>query len=73
MTVFQLKAGERARITSVGVGGAAAERLRALGIVRGAYITVLAFSLFRSSVLVGAGYARVSMRRETALGIEVER
>ena len=73
MTVFDLSAGESAKITAVGVSGAAAQRLVSLGVVRGATVRALAFSLFKSSVLISVPPVRVALRRAVASQIEVEK
>ena len=72
MSVFDLKKGERAKIISVAVDGAAGERLASLGVARGATITAAAFSLFKGSVLITVGYNRLAIRRSVAERIEVE-
>ena len=51
--------------------GGAGERLRALGFVRGSVVTVLGYSLFRSSVLLACGPVRLAVRRRLAQKIEV--
>lgn len=48
--------GKSGIISDVKVDGAAGERLNALGIKKGALVTVVAFSLFNSGVLIMAGY-----------------
>lgn len=72
MSVFNLKRGESGKIKSVGVSGAAGERLRSLGVEAGARVTVLSFSLFNGSVLIAVGYNRIAVRRSVAERIEVE-
>lgn len=72
MSVFDLKVGESGTITKISVCGAAAARLHALGFSCGQRVTVLAFSLFNSSILVGVGASRVALRRGAAQGVEVE-
>ena len=72
MSVFDLKKGERATVTEVLLDGAAGERLRSLGINSGAVIEVIAFSLFRGSVLLGVGYNRVAVRKSVAQKIGVD-
>lgn len=71
MGVFDLKKGDRATITAVNIYGAAGQRLRSLGIERGAKITVLAYSLFNGGVLVLCGYNRIAIRKSVACRIEV--
>ncbi len=71
MTVFDLKRGERATVNGVGAEGGALSRLTALGFIKGAQIEVLAFSLFKSSILVSCASVRVSMRKSVAKRIEV--
>lgn len=72
MSVFDLKKGQRAKVKSVAVDGAAGERLTSLGVVRGAEISAVAFSLFNGSVLITVGYNRLAIRRSVAERIEVE-
>lgn len=58
-------------VLRVDVDGAAGERLFSLGIKKGAVVTVVAFSLFNSGVLVIAGYNRIGLIRSVAERIEV--
>lgn len=71
MSVFDLRAGQRAVIGKVTATGAAADRLSALGLVAGAEVTALGFSLFKSSVLIGVGQTRVALRKAVATQVEV--
>ena len=71
MNVFDLKKGESAQIVSSAVTGSAAARLSSLGITTGKRVTALAFSLFKSSVLIGCGAVRVGVRKSIAKKIEV--
>lgn len=73
MTVFDLKKGDEAYITDINLTGSAAARLGALGLKRGAKVLVAGFSLFKSAALIGAGAARIGIRRPLAEKIEVER
>ena len=52
MSVFDLKAGECAEISRIDIEGGARSRLDALGIKVGEKVEVIAFSLFKSSVLI---------------------
>ena len=72
MDVFNIPVGGKAKITSVDAAGVEGARLRSLGIVRGAEIRLLAFSLFKSAALVSVNGARVSIRRRLAARIKVE-
>lgn len=72
MTVFDLRAGETAKIIKINVSGGAAERLNSLGVICGKRITALAFSLFKSSVLISCGSIRLGLRKALATLIEVE-
>ena len=72
MGVFILKKGQSANITMVAVDGAAGQRLRSLGVVKGAKITVIGYSLFNSSVLILCGYNRIALRKSVAKRIGVE-
>lgn len=73
MTVLNLKKGEKAKVLRVNAAGSEGARLNALGIKPGAYVQVLSYSLFKSSVLVGCGAVRATMRASLAGRIEVER
>ncbi len=73
MSVYDLKAGERAKIVSIEVSGSGAARLQSLGINVGKKVTVLAFSLFKTGVLIGCGAVRVGVRRDIAKLIGVEK
>ena len=73
MSVFDLSAGESGYIKSCNLAGSAAARLVSLGVVAGKKITVLAFSLFKSSVLIGCGPVRLGLRKALAKQIEVEK
>ena len=72
MGVFILKKGQSANITMVAVDGAAGQRLRSLGVVKGAKITVIGYSLFDSSVLILCGYNRIALRKSVAERIGVQ-
>ena len=73
MSVFDLSAGDSGYIKSCNLSGSAAARLSSLGIVAGKKITVLSFSLFRGSVLIGCGAVRLGIRAALARQIEVEK
>lgn len=73
MTAFELGAGQSARVVKLNIFGGAKQRLVSLGFARGARITMLGFSFFKSSVLLSCGAARVAMRKSLAQKIEVER
>ena len=71
MTVLQLKKGQTATITCVNAPEKARARLSSLGFVSGQKVTLLGYSLFKSSVLLGCGAVRIAVRKEIALNIEV--
>ena len=73
MSVFDLKRGESGVIKSCSATGSTLSRLSSLGIAVGKKITVLSFSLFRGSVLIGCGTVRLGIRASLAKGIEVEK
>lgn len=73
MNVYDLKLGERGVIIKIKLAGAAATRLNSLGITVGKEITVLSFSLFKSSVLIGCGAVRAGLRKSLAVSIEVKK
>lgn len=72
MGVYSLKKGQSAKIKMVAVDGAAGQRLRSLGVVKGAKITVIGYSLFNSSVLILCGYNKIALRKSVAERIGVE-
>ncbi len=71
MSVFDLKAGACARITDIALEGGARSRLDALGIKVGEKVEVIAFSLFKSSVLISCAAVRIGVRKALAKKIEV--
>lgn len=71
MSVFDLKAGECARITDIALEGGARSRLDALGIKVGEKVEVIAFSLFKSSVLISCAAVSIGVRKALAKKIEV--
>lgn len=71
MTVFDLKKGDKARITAIKLEGGAAARLAALGLNIGTYVQILSFSLFRSAVLIAFGAVRIGIRKSLANAIRV--
>lgn len=73
MSVFDLSVGDSAEIMGSNLSGSAAARLSSLGIVAGKKITVLSFSLFKSSVLISCGAVRLGLRKSLAVNIEVEK
>ena len=68
-----MKIGESGEITAVLVDGAAGERLASLGVVKGAEVTCLSFSMFKGSVLIAVGGNRIALRKSIASRIEVVR
>ena len=73
MVVYDLKKGESGEIICVDVQGAAGERLASLGVVKGATITCLDFSMFRGSVLIAVGANRIGLRKAIASKIGVRK
>ncbi len=73
MSVFDLSKGEIGIVISVLTGGAAGERLSALGIVSGAEVCCLSFSMFKGSILLSVQGNRVALRKCVAQQIEVQR
>lgn len=72
MSVYDLKAGQSGTITAINVEGGAAARLSSLGITVGKRVTALAFSLYKSSVMIGCGCIRLGLRKNFARLIEVK-
>ena len=72
MSVFDLKKGESGIIKSCNLSGSSSARLNSLGITVGKKVTVLSFSLFKGSVLIGCGAVRLGIRASLAKLIEVE-
>ncbi len=73
MTVCDMKKGTRALVLKVEAAEAIRERLRFLGIYKGAKIVLLKISLLRSTYLVQAGSARAALGRDVAAGVYVWR
>lgn len=73
MTVCDMKKGTRALVLKVEQPDAVRERLRFLGIYKGAKIVLLKVSLFKSTYLVQAGSARAALGKDVASGIFVWR
>ena len=73
MSVYDLKVGQEGTIVKINFSGGAAARLTSLGITCGKRIEVLAFSLFKSSVLIGCGAIRLGIRKNLAKLIEVQK
>ena len=73
MNIYELKTGERAKITKINLTGGGAARLNSLGVTAGKYVTVLSYSLFKSSILIGCGAVRVGIRKSLATLIEVDK
>lgn len=71
MSVFDLKKGESGYISARNIPKSAAARLDSLGVSVGKKITVLSFSLFKSSVMISCGAVRLGMRAALARQIEV--
>lgn len=71
-TLYGLKRGERATIVRVSAEGGALARLEALGVRAGANVEAVAFSLFKSSILISCGSVRLAMRRALAVKISVK-
>lgn len=72
MGVFNLKKGQSGVIKLVAVDGTAGQRLKSLGVVKGAIVSVIGYCLFNSSVLILCGYNRIALRKSVAERIEVE-
>lgn len=73
MTVFDLKKGEKARVTGINLDGGAAARLAALGLKINTCVQILSFSLFKSAVLLSFGAVRLGIRKSLANAIQVEK
>ena len=73
MSVFDLQKGESCYIKSCNLSGSSLARLNSLGITAGKKVTVLSFSLFKGSVLIGCGAVRLGIRASLAKLIEVEK
>ena len=73
MSVFDLSKGDSGVIKSCNLTGSTLARLVSLGITAGKKVTVLSFSLFKGSVLIGCGAVRLGLRASVARNIEVEK
>ncbi len=71
MTICDMKKGMRALVLKVEAGEAVRERLRFLGIFKGAKVALIKTSLWKSTYLVQAGGARVALGKEVAAGVFV--
>ena len=71
MSAYDLNIGESGEINAVLVEGAAGERLAALGVCRGAFVTCLGFSFFKGSVLISVGGNRIAMRKNIAKNLQI--
>ena len=71
--LFGLNSGESAVISKIEISGNAAARLNSLDVSVGKKITVLSYSRFKSSVLIGCGAVRLGIRKALAVLIEVEK
>lgn len=66
-----MKPGQCARILSVKTEGGLSARLNSLGIREGETVECIAFSTFKSSVLISCAAVRVGLRRSIAKRIEI--
>jgi Fe2+ transport system protein FeoA len=71
MTIFDLSVGQSAEILQIQLYGATALRLAAMGVAIKKRITVLSFSFFHSSILIGCGNVRLAIRKDLAQKIQV--
>lgn len=72
MTINELLPGQKATIIKINKGGAACNRLMAMGITPGSSITILARHPFRGPITVDLGNSRMAIGREIARVIEVK-
>lgn len=72
MTVWDIEAGKSAKIKRNRGKRRRGRRLRSLGFTDGRVVTVLGYSLLKSSVLLSCGSVRLAARRSLAGKIEVE-
>ncbi|AAM71305.1 MAG TPA: ferrous iron transport protein A [Chlorobaculum sp.] len=71
MKLSELKAGDRAEVTSVAAEPAVRRRLMDLGLVRGAKLKVLRFAPLGDPIEVNCNGMLLTMRRNEAEGITV--
>ena len=71
MTVCDMKKGMKAVVLKVEGAEAVRERLRFLGIYKGAKVVLLKVSLMKSTYLVQAGSSRAALGRDVAAGVFV--
>ena len=71
MTVCDMKKGMRAVVLKVESAETVRERLRFLGIYKGAKIALLKVSFTRSTYLVQAGSSRAALGKDVAAGVFV--
>ncbi|MCD8040102.1 MAG: FeoA domain-containing protein [Clostridia bacterium] len=72
MTVYDLQKGQSATVIKIEADGKACARLAACGFTAGSKITVLGYSLFKSSVLLGCRSVRLAVRKSIADKIFVD-
>ncbi len=71
MTVCDMKKGMRAIVLKVEGAEAIRERLRFLGIYKGAKLVLLKVSFMKSTYLVQAGSSRAALGKDVAAGVYV--
>ena len=72
MSVLDLKEGQKAVIKKILANGGVKSRLQALGVVKGETIKLLKYTFSKETYEIEVGNAKVALRKEEALAIEVE-
>ena len=72
MTLDKLKKGDMALIKSIDSSSELKQRLRSFGVMRGAEITVEAFSLQKKTIEIKIHRSHIALRLDEAQKIEVE-
>jgi Fe2+ transport system protein FeoA len=73
VTLDQLRAGDRARIESVGGAPALVQRFLELGLMEGEEIEVLALAPLGDPIEIRCGASRLSLRRREAAEVRIAR
>lgn len=71
MNICDMAAGEEASVKEVGLSGGVRERLRYMGVTKGAPLVLLKVSRFKKTYLIQVRSAKIAVAREIAEGIAV--
>lgn len=71
MKLTECSVGSRKIVTRIQAEGPLKQRLLSMGIIKGATVSILAYSPTKSTVEIRIGTMRLALRREEAQSIEV--